>query len=434
LLVFLLRKEGENYLTVATGDVKREKAIIVGIELAGDDPAQTVYSLDELAGLADTAGAEVVGRLVQKKARPDPATFLGRGKVEEVAELCRAREADLVIFDRELSPRQGRNLEELLGLRVVDRTQLILDIFAGRARTSEGKLQVELAQLNYLLPRLVGKGLELSRLGGGIGTRGPGETRLEMDRRRIRQRIADLKEELKNVKKHRDLLRRNRQETPVPLVALVGYTNAGKSTILKKLTGADVLVEDKLFATLDPTTRRVVLPNNEAVVLTDTVGFIQRLPHHLVAAFRATLEEVVEADILLHVVDASHPNRDGQIEAVNRVLEALGAADKPVIIVYNKIDLVEREALPRKIDDPPAVFISAVSGQGLEDLLAAIARVLSDRRLRANFFIPYKKSSVLALLHEKGRVLKEEHGQEGINVEAEIEAVWAKRAEARLRE
>ncbi|MGI6491189.1 MAG: GTPase HflX [Pelotomaculum sp.] len=421
-------------MTVTTGDVKREKAVIVGIELAGDEPAETAYSLDELAGLADTAGAEVVGRLTQKKARPDPATFLGSGKAGEVAELCRQLEAELVIFDRELSPRQGRNLEELLGVRVVDRTQLILDIFAGRARTSEGKLQVELAQLNYLLPRLVGKGLELSRLGGGIGTRGPGETKLEVDRRRIRQRIADLKEELKNVKKHRDLLRRSRQEAPIPLVALVGYTNAGKSTILKKLTGAQVLVEDKLFATLDPTTRRVVLPNNEAVLLTDTVGFIQRLPHHLVAAFRATLEEVVEADILLHVVDASHPNSDAQVEAVNRVLETLGAADKPVIIVNNKIDLVEQEALPRKSDDPPAVFVSAVSGQGLEDLLAAVAQILSDRRLRANFFIPYEKSSVLALLHEKGRVLKEEHGQEGISVEAEIEAVWAKRAEARLRE
>jgi GTP-binding protein HflX len=244
--------KGEGYLTVTTGDVKREKAVIVGIELAGDEPAETAYSLDELAGLADTAGAEVVGRLTQKKARPDPATFLGSGKAGEVAELCRQLEAELVIFDRELSPRQGRNLEELLGVRVVDRTQLILDIFAGRARTSEGKLQVELAQLNYLLPRLVGKGLELSRLGGGIGTRGPGETKLEVDRRRIRQRIADLKEELKNVKKHRDLLRRSRQEAPIPLVALVGYTNAGKSTILKKLTGAQVLVEDKLFAAPAP--------------------------------------------------------------------------------------------------------------------------------------------------------------------------------------
>lgn len=406
----------------------------MGVESPHDAPGQANYSLEELARLVDTAGAEVLSQFIQKRARPDAATFLGSGKAEEVAEFCRSLGADLVIFDCELSPRQGRNLEEITGVRVIDRTQLILDIFARRARTSEGKLQVELAQLNYLLPRLIGKGVELSRLGGGIGTRGPGETKLEVDRRRIRQRIADLKEELENVKKHRDLLRRGRQEAPIPLVSLVGYTNAGKSTILRNLTGADVLVEDKLFATLDPTTRRVILPNNEAVLLTDTVGFIQRLPHHLVAAFRATLEEVVEADLLLHVVDASHPNSSAQIEAVNQVLESLGAAAKPVLMVYNKIDQVALEDLPRAGDDPPAVFISAGKGQGMADLLSAVDRLLAARRMRTSFFIPYKKSGLLALLHDKGRVLHEEHGQDGITVEAEIEVVWAKRVASRLRD
>lgn len=417
-----------------TPGVMLEKAIMVGVELQEDDPEQAAYSLEELARLVDTAGAQVLSQLTQKRSKPDTATFLGSGKAEEVAELCRSLGADLVIFDHELTPKQGRNLEAITGVRVIDRTQLILDIFARRARTSEGKVQVELAQLNYLLPRLAGKGVELSRLGGGIGTRGPGETKLEVDRRRIRQRITDLKEELENVKKHRDLLRRSRQEAPIPLVSLVGYTNAGKSTILRMLTGADVLVEDKLFATLDPTTRRVVLPNNEAVLLTDTVGFIQHLPHHLVAAFRATLEEVVEADLLLHVVDASHPNISGQIEAVNQVLESLGAADKPVLMVYNKIDLVDRAQLPRTGSGPPAVLLSALSGQGFSDLLAAVDRLLAAGRMRTTFFIPYKKSNVLNILHEKGRVLHEEHGQEGITVEAEIEVVWANRVEAKLKE
>ena len=272
----------------------RERAILVGMESPEVSPEETASSLEELARLVDTAGADVLLQLTQRRDRPDAATFLGRGKAEELAGFCRSLGADLVIFDRELSAAQVRNLETITGVRVIDRTQLILDIFARRARTREGKLQVELAQLNYFLPRLVGRGTELSRLGGGIGTRGPGETKLEVDRRRIRKRIAELNEAIRDVKKHRELLRRSRKEIPVPLVALVGYTNAGKSTILKKLTGAQVLVEDKLFATLDPTTRRVVLPSNEVVLLTDTVGFIRNLPHHLVAAFRATLEEVVK--------------------------------------------------------------------------------------------------------------------------------------------
>lgn len=417
-----------------TPEGEREKAILVGVEPQGDDSGQVAYSMEELVRLADTAGADVLGQVLQKRNKPHAATFLGRGKAEEVAALCRETGAGLVIFDRELSPAQARNLGELTGVRVIDRTQLILDIFACRARTREGKLQVELAQHNYLLPRLIGRGVELSRLGGGIGTRGPGETKLEVDRRRIRKRIAELNLEIKEIKKHRDLLRRGRKEVPLPLVALVGYTNAGKSSILKKLTGADVLVEDKLFATLDPTTRRVVLPNNETILLTDTVGFIQKLPHHLVAAFRATLEEVVEADLLLHVVDASHPNMEEQIEAVNRVLESLGAAAKPMIMAYNKTDLLPDTELPRTGDGPQAVALSALSGQGLEALLTAVARALSSRRSRVHFYIPYQKSGALSVLHEKGRVLREEHGAEGITVEAEIESVWAKRVESRLKE
>lgn len=412
--------------------ITRERAILAGLELEKDDPEQVAYSLDELARLADTAGADVLHRLTQKRDRPHPATFLGKGKTEELANMCRDGQADLVIFDRELSPVQAKNLEEATGVRVIDRTQLILDIFARRARTSEGKLQVELAQLNYLLPRLIGRGAELSRLGGGIGTRGPGETKLEVDRRRIRKRISDLNSEIQEVRKHRDLLRRGRKEIPLPLVALVGYTNAGKSTILRELTGAAVLVEDKLFATLDPTTRRVILPNNETILLTDTVGFIQNLPHHLVAAFRATLEEVVEADLLVHVVDASHPNMNGQAEAVERVLDSLGAGAKPCLKVYNKIDLLSGELTPGTENGSMSVYVSALSGQGFEALLQAVAVALSSRRARATFFIPYDKSSLLSMLHERGRVLREEHGDKGITVEAEIEKVWAGRIRARL--
>jgi GTP-binding protein HflX len=412
----------------------RERAILVGVELAGDDPEQSLYSLEELAQLADTAGAEVLAQLVQKRSRPDAATLLGRGKVEELAGFCQESGADLVIINRELSQAQARNLEEQAGVRVIDRTQLILDIFARRARTREGKLQVELAQLNYLLPRLMGRGIAMSRLGGGIGTRGPGETKLEVDRRRIRKRIADLSREITEVKKHRDLLRRSRKEVPFPLVALVGYTNAGKSTILTKLTGADVLVEDKLFATLDPTTRRVILPNNETILLTDTVGFIQNLPHHLVAAFRATLEEVVEADLLLHVIDASHPYVEKQIAAVDKVLNSLGVAGKPSIMVYNKVDLLPEGDVPIKDRERQAVALSALKGRDFAELLEALADALSASRIRKIFFIPYQKSGVLSILHEKGKVLREEHGEKGLSVEAEIDLIWAARVEQTLKE
>lgn len=409
-----------------------EKVLLVGIELTGMDSSEVEESLQELARLADTAGAVVADVQVQRRPRPDAATFLGRGKVDELAEICRELDLDIVICDRELSPAQARNLEEALGVRVIDRSQLILDIFARRAKTREGKLQVELAQLQYLLPRLTGQGKALSRLGGGIGTRGPGETKLEMDRRRIRKRIADLKHELGEVRRHRSLLRQGRQEVPLPLVALVGYTNAGKSTLLRALTGADVLVEDKLFATLDPTTRQVVLPDNEKILLTDTVGFIRNLPHHLVAAFRATLEEVVEADLLLHVVDAGHPDMGAQMGAVEKVLQSLGASQKPVLTVYNKIDTVSPG--PVAGFPGPGVGISALTGQGLPELLEEIATALTGRRIRVAFSVPYRHSSVLPLIYDNGQVIKEEHGPEGVTIEAELAPVWAGRVESKLRE
>lgn len=407
-----------------------EKAILVGVELAGGNEAEARESLEELERLAETAGAVVVGTMWQKRSRPNPAYFVGRGKAEELEAMCGELEADLVIVDHNLSPAQARNLEHLTGVRVLDRTQIILDIFADRAQTREGKLQVELAQLNYLLPRLLGKGTELSRLGGGIGTRGPGETKLETDRRRIRQRIADLEREISEVRRHRQLLRRGRKTAPVPLVALVGYTNAGKSSLLNALTGAGVLVEDRLFATLDPTSRQLRLPTREMIVLTDTVGFIRNLPHHLVAAFRATLEEVVEADLLVHVVDTTHPAYETHIAAVDQVLQALGAGEKPRILVFNKIDRVSPDHLPPLARSEVAV--SARTGEGLEDLKEVIAAALADWRVLERFSIPYARGDVVSLLHEHGRVLTTIHSEHGVEMEVELPVTWARRITACL--
>lgn len=408
-----------------------ERAVLVGVRLPDMQEWQFTESMEELSSLADTAGAVVVGRFMQNRQHPEPATFIGKGKAEELADYCREAAANIVISDRELSPAQARNLEEKIGIKVIDRTQLILDIFARRAQTKEGKLQVELAQLKYLLPRLTGLGTQLSRLGGGIGTRGPGETKLETDRRRIRKRISDLERELKEVQQHRALLRKDRRDEPLPLVSLVGYTNAGKSTLLRTLTGADILVEDKLFATLDPTTRRVRLPNNDIVLLTDTVGFIQSLPHHLVAAFRATLEEVQEADLLLHVVDVSHPNCEGQIRAVESVLESLKSLNKPVIMVFNKMDLLQDpQDLP--LTEYPKLNISALTGQGIEQLLSLIADVLKERYSVVKLWIPYDKTNLVSLLHQKGNVRKEEYGVEGIQLEVEISRIWANRVKEQL--
>ncbi len=357
-----------------------ERAILVGLELPGSKSWTVRDCLDELEQLAATAGVEVVGRVVQKRARPDPRSYVGEGKVSDLAELVLIARADAVIVDDELSPIQHRTLEDSAGVKVVDRAQLILDIFASRAASKEGKIQVELAQLTYMLPRLAGKGAALSRLGGGIGTRGPGETKLEMDRRRIRKRIGVLRGELEEIARRRGLQRSRRREAGMPVVALVGYTNAGKSTLFNVLTQSDVLVEDRLFATLDPTIRRCRLPEGGFVLLADTVGFIRKLPHDLIAAFRATLEEVAQAELLVHVVDASRPDKDEQCRAVESVLADLGLRDRPVVTVLNKIDLIpgvlERERLAA--EHPGAALISAATHEGLDELLARIASALAS--------------------------------------------------------
>lgn len=362
-------------------------------------------------------------RILQERPAPDPAYFVGRGKVDELRVQAEELGLDLLVFDDELTPGQQRNLEDRIGRKILDRTQLILDIFARRARTREGKLQVELAQLSYLLPRLAGKGIMLSRLGGGIGTRGPGETKLEMDRRRIRRRIARLRQELDAVRLHRGLQRARRKGVPVPVVALVGYTNAGKSTLFNALTLAGTVESVQLFSTLDPLLRRVTLPSRLEIVLSDTVGFVRKLPHDLIAAFRATLEEVREADLLLHVIDYAGPSWREQAAAVEETLRKIGAASKPVIEVWNKIDLLEperaREAAAAAGDRGP-VPISARSGEGLAALVARIQKELESFSVQVELVIPYDKASVLSLLHGQGKVTSETYQDEGIRVEVEL--------------
>jgi GTP-binding protein HflX len=364
-----------------------ERAALVGL-VASSSRGDADPSLDELAGLADAAGARVVLRMLQERPKPDPATFIGTGKVASLAAACDEADVDVVIFDNELSPAQLRQLEERLERKVIDRTQLILDIFARRARTREGKWQVELAQLKYLLPRLVGSSAALSRLGGGIGTRGPGETKLESDRRRIRVRIQAIQREIDQVRQRRSQLRERRHKQSVPTVALVGYTNAGKTTLFNRLTDETAIASDALFVTLDPLVRRVRLPDNRELLVSDTVGFIDRLPHALVAAFGATLEEVAEADLILHVIDAGSADRERQMAAVRRVLEEVGAADVPMIAVYNKIDTTTADQRRRLRDaDPSAALISATTGTGAGELLQMIASrlALDTRRVTITF-------------------------------------------------
>lgn len=404
-----------------------ERAILVGMEYGGGVSSigwTAEDSLEELKQLADTAGAQVVAKFLQKRPKPDPAFFIGKGKVQELALYVQQENVDLCIFDDELSPAQQRNIEQTMGVRVLDRTALILDIFAQRARTNEGKLQVELAQLQYTLPRIMGKGLSLSRLGGGIGTRGPGETKLEVDRRRIRDRIAYIKECIGKVKSVRTLHRAGRAKASVPTVSLVGYTNAGKSTLLNTLTNSDIYTKDQLFATLDPTTRQLELPHKQQAILTDTVGFIQRLPHQLVAAFQSTLEEVVEADVLLHVIDVSHELYKEQSNAVYQVLDELGARDKTIITVYNKIDkLPEGSGLPDRLaKEENSVCISAKSGVNLDALLELIAENLKLKAVEASFLIPYSDSAAAARLHEAGTVLEQEYLTEGTLLKVRLEA------------
>ncbi|MBX9953269.1 MAG: GTPase HflX [Candidatus Obscuribacterales bacterium] len=363
-------------LQVAKGE---ERAILVGLISEGQNGFQVDDDLDEMSLLAKTAGATVCGRLTQSRSQPDPKFFLGSGKVQELALLVQEMGANIVIVDKELSANQQQNLEEIVAVKVIDRTELILDIFAQRAQTKEGKLQVELAQLKYLFPRLVGKGTALSRLGGGIGTRGPGETKLEVDRRRIRDRITFLERETQRIKSYRDTQRRKRTDENLPVVALTGYTNSGKSTLLNALAKSDMVVEDKLFATLDPATRRTTLPDHSPVLLTDTVGFIKKLPTSLIAAFRATLEEVAVADVLLHVVDASHPNVMEHMSSVYDVLSELGAVDKPIITVLNKTDKARKEDLEwLAAQVPNPVMVSAVMRTGLGGLLKEIQTILEE--------------------------------------------------------
>lgn len=389
-----------------------ERVILVGVSTSDHD--DTEKSLDELEELAQTAGAVTVGRVIQNLDQIHPGTYVGKGKLDEIKELIWETEATGIICDDELSPIQLGNMEDVLDTKVMDRTLIILDIFAGRASTNEGKIQVELAQLKYRQSRLTGLGKSLSRLGGGIGTRGPGEKKLEMDRRLIRDRIAQLNRELKDVKRHREVTREQRSRNKVPVVAIVGYTNAGKSTLLNKLTGAGVLEEDKLFATLDPTTRNLKLPSKQEVLLTDTVGFIRKLPHHLIEAFRSTLEEAKYADIILHVVDASNPQVDEQMYIVYETLTNLEVKNKPIITAFNKQDKVEGESILRDFRADHIVRISAKHGDGLDKLQETIEEVLRGQKVYIEKIYSYAEAGKVQMIRKYGELLEEEYRGEGI--------------------
>ena len=389
-----------------------ERVFIVGVQLKGQDAWCIDESLDELEELVGTAGGEVAGRGTQRLDRVNAATFIGPGKAREFAEQCKEAEVDTVVFDEELSPAQGRNLEKVFECKILDRTALILDIFSQRARTREGKLQVELAQLNHLLPRLTRFWTHLSRQKGGIGMRGgEGESQLEVDRRKVRERIDKIQRDLELVMRHRSVQRTGRKRNQWPLGSLVGYTNAGKSTLFNAITGASTLTEDKLFATLDPMTRRLRLPTNQNVLLSDTVGFIRKLPHDLVDAFKATLEEVIEADLLLHVVDISLPQAQEQIDAVNVVLDELDVADKPMLMVFNKIDRVTAPGLAKRFTDqyPNSIVVSARSGEGFDAFMSELGKQLRPVREMLEFSIPHSQPELIAQLHEVGQVLERDY-------------------------
>jgi len=393
---------------------KQQRVLLVCVD-TGEYDAQS--SLDELWELSESAGAEPVATLTQKKDRPDTATYVGSGRLEEIKNFCENQDIDVLIFDCELTPTQIRNIEQATGIRTIDRTMLILDIFALRARSKEGKLQVELAQLNYMLPRLTGKGAEMSRLGGGIGTRGPGETKLETDRRHIRRRMETLKEQLRDVKQHRDMLKSRRKKDGIITVAIVGYTNAGKSTLMNCLTDAGVLAEDKLFATLDPTSRALKLPNGVSVMLTDTVGLVRRLPHHLVEAFKSTLEEAAEADIILNVCDASSEEAYLHLDVTRELFESLGCTSSPIIPVLNKWDRVnEKSGVIPMVSG--SVRISAINGTGIDKLLERIEENLPVEIRRVKLLIPFDKGRIVAEVREKATLLEEKYSENGIVITA----------------
>ncbi len=396
-----------------------EKVVLLGVDV-GDD---TKESMKELAELVDTAGATVLDSIIQSRERMHPGTYIGKGKIEEVKDRVIELGATGVVCDDELTPAQLRNLEDLLDTKVMDRTMVILDIFAKRATTSEGKIQVELAQLKFSAARLVGLRSSLSRLGGGIGTRGPGEKKLEMDRRLIHERISQLKAELKKVENHRELIRKSRDENLAFNVAIVGYTNAGKSTLLNKLTDANILAEDKLFATLDPTTRKLKLGSGQEILVTDTVGFIRKLPHHLIEAFKSTLEEAKYANLLIHMVDASNEEASSQMLVVYDTLRSLDVVDKDIITVFNKTDLMEENMeLPRDFHADKVLKMSAKTGEGIEDLKKTIEDILQKQRVYLEHVFPYKDASKIAIVRKFGEILSEEYIDEGISIKAYIPA------------
>ena len=402
-------------------DVVRQRALLVGTGAGTRSTDEAEASLDELSLLADTAGAEPVERVLQRRDTPDPATYIGKGKAEELRALAEALDVDVVIFDDELSPAQQRNLEKLFARDVVDRVALILDIFAQHASSQEGMVQVELAQLRYRLPRLRGRGLALSQQGAGIGTRGPGETQLEVDRRRILRRVTKLEHGLERLAATRATQRKARRRRAMPTVALVGYTNAGKSTLLNRVTEAGVLVEDRLFSTLDPTTRRLRLLGGEIVLLSDTVGFVRRLPHQLVEAFRSTLEEVADADLLLHVVDAGSDEGEAQIEAVHGVLREIGAGDVPELVVVKEVDAADPDTVRALLGaHPGAVSVSALTGEGIDKLLEAVATRLRSLARIIELSVPYGRGDVIAALHREGEVLVEVHENDATRLRARV--------------
>lgn len=409
-------------MELKSNEVKIPSALLVSVD-AGDYDAES--SLEELFELVKSAGAEPVMSVTQNLQKPETGTFIGTGKLQEIAEICVQQEIDLLVFDSELTPTQIKNIEAATDVRVIDRTTLILDIFAQRARSKEGKLQVELAQLKYMLPRLTGKGIAMSRLGGGIGTRGPGETKLETDRRHIRRRMETLKDELAEVEKHRNMLRKRREKDGVITCAIVGYTNAGKSTLMNYLTDAGVLAQDKLFATLDPTSRALKLPSGVTVMMIDTVGLVRRLPHHLVEAFRSTLEEAAQSDIILNVCDASSDEARTHMKVTTDLLESLGCEDTPIITVLNKCDLIDNSTLAQ--DFKACIKISAKNGTGIDDLLAAIDENLPVRVKRVSLLIPFADAGLANEIRTKGTLISEDYDAEGVLIEAIVdEALFAK--------